>query len=206
MESELARVDCSPHAFEVAPRLLGLLLRHGDRVGRIVEVEAYGGADDPASHSFRGPYPRNAAMFGPPGRLYVYLSYGIHRCANVVCGQEGMPSAVLIRALEPVAGVSDMSIDRPRARRPVDLANGPGKLTAALGIELSHNGTDLFDQASRVTVEQDSTARALADSARHVAGPRIGITKAVERPWRFALSGNPHVSNPRRGLVATEGG
>ncbi|MEZ5226434.1 MAG: DNA-3-methyladenine glycosylase [Acidimicrobiales bacterium] len=117
-------IDLEHPAIEVAPMLLGLVLRCGERAGRIVEVEAYGGADDPASHAARGRTPRNATMFGPPGGLYVYLSYGIHCCANVVCGPEGQASAVLIRALEPIEGLAEMAVARPRAKRTVDYCNG----------------------------------------------------------------------------------
>ena len=191
---ELASVD----VVEVAPRLLGVLVRCGDRLGRIVEVEAYAGAEDPASHAFRGPTPRNEVMFGPPGHLYVYRSYGIHWCANVVCGPAGEASAVLLRAIEPEAGLEAMWADRPKARTEVDLGSGPGKLCAALGIDHRHNGADLFDPASPVRLEVDPAgADHGPDGAAVAVGPRVGITKAVDRPWRFALADNPHVSRPR---------
>ncbi len=118
---------------EVAPELLNKLIVHDRRVGRIVEVEAYRGADDPASHAFRGPTPRNEVMFGPAGRLYVYRSYGIHWCANVVCRTDGVAGAVLLRAVEPVRGLPAMRRDRPKAKDDADLGAGPGKLCAALG-------------------------------------------------------------------------
>ncbi|MGF1600167.1 MAG: DNA-3-methyladenine glycosylase [Acidimicrobiales bacterium] len=180
----------------VAPRLLGAALWCGQRAGLIVEVEAYEGPDDPASHAFRGPTPRNRVMFGPPGHLYVYRSYGIHWCANVVCGIEGTASAVLVRAVEPVAGVEAMWADRPKARVLSDLGSGPGKLCAALGIGGGHDGVDLVAAGSPVRLEPPAVpARSV------VTGPRIGISVAVDRPWRFALAGNPHVSRPRPPLT-----
>ncbi|MDH4364972.1 MAG: DNA-3-methyladenine glycosylase [Acidimicrobiia bacterium] len=180
---------------EIAPRLLGLFVVCGDRAGRIVEVEAYEGADDPASHAYRGPTPRNGVMFGPHGHLYVYRSYGMHWCANVVCGPTGEASAVLLRAVEPVAGIEAMWADRPRARRSSDLGSGPGKLCAALGIDGSHNGADLLDPLSPVRLARPPAGGAPGRAV--VAGPRIGISRAVERPWRYALAGNAHVSRPR---------
>lgn len=180
-------------ASEVAPRLLGARLHCGSRAGVIVEVEAYEGADDPASHAYRGRSGRNAVMFGPPGRLYVYRSYGIHWCANVVCGPDGQASAVLIRAVEPVVGVDAMWADRPRARALTDLGSGPGKLCAALGITGAHDGVDLLAPGAAVHLETGTEV----PGAEVVSGPRVGITRATERAWRFALAGNPHVSRPR---------
>ncbi|MEZ5408706.1 MAG: DNA-3-methyladenine glycosylase [Acidimicrobiales bacterium] len=183
---------------EIAPRLLGLLVLCGERAGRIVEVEAYEGADDPASHAYRGPTPRNGVMFGPPGHLYVYRSYGMHWCANVVCGPAGVASAVLLRAMEPVAGIEAMWADRPRARRVSDLGSGPGKLCAALGIHGDHDGADLLDPVSPVRLAGPAAPEpGVEPGPAVVAGPRVGITRAVERPWRYALAGNPHVSRPR---------
>ncbi len=189
-------IDLALPAHEVAPALLGLVLRCGERAGRIVEVEAYEAADDPASHAFRGPTPRTASMFGPPGLLYVYLSYGIHRCANIVCGPAGEGAAVLVRALEPLEGLTAMAIDRPRASKPVDYCNGPGKLTSALGIGLHHDGQNVLGTEADVRLELPSTNRHF----EIVSGPRVGITKAVERPWRFAIADDAHVSRPRRDL------
>ena len=165
----------------------------GDRAGTIVEVEAYEGADDAASHAHRGPTDRNRVMFGPPARLYVYRIYGIHWCANVVCGPEDSPGAVLIRAIEPVDGIDAMWADRPKATRPLDLGSGPGKLCAALGIDGTHNGVDLLDRSAPVRLGPGWTPA--RDAV--VAGPRIGISKATERPWRFAVAGNGNVSRPR---------
>jgi DNA-3-methyladenine glycosylase len=163
---------------EVAPQLLNKLLVHGDCVGRIVEVEAYR-EDDPASHTFRGMTPRNAVMFGPPGHLYVYFTYGIHHCANVVTGVEGVGSAVLLRAVEPVAGVEQMR-ERRGGRR--QLADGPAKLCQAFAIGPEHNGVDLL-HGTDIGLFDDGTAPPVLP----VAGPRIGISKAVDVPWRFRV-------------------
>lgn len=175
---------------EVAPRLLNTLLQVGGRVGRIVEVEAYGGKDDSASHAARGPTPRNATMFASAGRLYVYRSYGVHWCANVVTGTEGDASAVLVRAVEPVLGIELMWGDRPRARRHEDLTNGPGKLCAALGIGAADDGTDLFDLSAGVQLLEDGVQPPLSPEVTS----RVGISRAVDRLWRFSVPGNPWVS------------
>ena len=177
----------------VAPDLLGMVLACGDRAGRIVEVEAYGGADDPASHGHRGRTPRNEVMFGPPGHLYVYFSYGMHWCANVVCEPDGRCGAVLVRALAPLRGVDAMWADRPKARRARDLCSGPAKLTAALGITGDHNGADLLDPASPVNLHRRGT-----EPTGWVTSARIGISAAVERPWRWYTPGDPNVSRPPR--------
>lgn len=166
----------------VARALLGkVLLTDHDGVrtsGRIVETEAYT-ADDPASHSFGGRTARNSVMFGPAGRLYVYLSYGIHHCANVVTGDDGDGQAVLLRAVEPIAGVEAM-LER-RGRRP--LADGPGKLCQALGIDLTANGLDVTAAAAPIRIADDGTP----PPDDPLVGPRIGITRAVEVPWRWRL-------------------
>jgi len=174
---------------EVGPRLLGTLLVStvgGTRVsGRIVEVEAYR-QDDPASHSFRGPTDRNRVMFGPPGHLYVYLSYGVHRCANVVTGPAGAGQALLLRAVAPVEGRDTMR-ERRGGRRDAELADGPGKLCQAFGIELHHSGLDVCSSSSPIVLVDDGAGSAAP--AQVVTGPRIGITKAVDTPWRFRLRG-----------------
>lgn len=149
--------------------------------GRIVETEAYR-SDDPASHSFNGPTPRSAIMFGPPGHLYVYLSYGIHRCANVVVGADGDGQAVLLRAIVPLSGVELMRARRA-GRIDRELANGPGKLCAALGVDLHDNGADLLAPDAAIRILDDGTA----PPADPLIGPRVGITKAVEVPWRFRV-------------------
>jgi len=190
---ETARNWLSGPSTEVARRLLGKLLVAGSVCGRIVEVEAYAGPDDPASHAWRGRTPRNATMFGPAGHLYVYLSYGMHHCANVVAGVDGRAEAVLLRALAPVAGSDLMRTRRHRARRDVDLCNGPGKLCEALGIVRGHDGLDLLDAASPVRLGEDGTP----PPRRPVRSPRVGISRATDRPWRFSVPGDPHVSRPR---------
>lgn len=178
---------------DVAPELLNKLLAHDGRVGRIVEVEAYCGAEDPASHAYRGITPRNATMFGPAGHMYVYLSYGIHWCANVVVGQPGSAAAVLIRALVPLDGIEEMRAARARTVRDIDLANGPAKLCQALGIDRSHDGVDLTTAASAVRLLDDG----VAPPATPTAGPRVGISVAQDRPWRFSVPGDVHRSSPR---------
>lgn len=162
----------------VAPKLLGKLLVLGSCAGRIVEVEAYA-ADEPASHSFNGRTVRNAVMFGPPGHLYCYLSYGIHVCANVVTGSEGDGQAVLVRALDPVRGVEMMRLRRGAGR---PLADGPGKLCQALGIELGHDGLDVCSGGDPGLFDDG-----IAPPSDPVVGPRIGISKAVDLPWRWRV-------------------
>ena len=173
---------------EVARRLIGMTLLVGGIGGIIVETEAYDG-EDPASHSFSGPTPRNAVMFGPPGRAYVYLSYGIHWCLNFVCREAGHGAGVLIRALEPTAGVSTM-IDRRRQQDPRLLCAGPGRLGQALAITRELNGKSIHAAPFSLTAASTRT--------RVVCGPRIGISKAVERPWRFGLAGSRYLSRPFR--------
>lgn len=162
--------------------LLGrrLASRVGDElvIATIVEVEAYGGGDDPASHAVRGETPRNRSMFGPPGTLYVYRSYGVHWCVNVVTGSAGDPSAVLFRAALVVEG---REIAARRRRRSDHLADGPGKLAQALGVTAVHDGTSVFDGPIRIDGE--------ASEAVVVATPRVGISRAVDWPWRFTLGG-----------------
>lgn len=170
------RARLAGDAVEVAPTLLNLLLVHGPCVGRIVEVEAYR-EDDPASHSHCGRTGRNASMFARPGTLYVYLIYGIHHCANVVTGAEGDGAAVLIRAIDPVSGIDEM-IRRRSGRTPI--ASGPGMVCQAFGIERADDGVDLCD-GTGIGLFDDGTPPPAAPSV----GPRIGLSKAVERPWRW---------------------
>ena len=173
---------------EIAPELIGATFLVDGVGGVIVEVEAYD-QEDPASHGFRGPTPRNAAMFGPPGHAYVYRSYGIHWCVNLVCDVEGRAEAALIRALEPTHGLDTM-----RARRGVDdvraLCSGPGKLCQALGITGEHDGLAL----DRAPFE----LHARASEHESLTGPRIGITRGAELPWRYALAGSRYLSRPLR--------
>jgi len=156
--------------------------------GTIVEVEAYD-QEDPASHGYAGRTARNASMFGPPGRAYVYRSYGIHWCLNLVCGEEGTAEAVLVRALEPTDGLDEM-----RARRGLEdrrlLCSGPGRLCQALGVTRDHDGLPL----DRPPFE----LRSPRGEVDLVVGPRIGITKAVEHQWRYGLAGSPYLSRPIR--------
>jgi len=171
---------------EVAPDLLNKLLVRDGRAGRIVEVEAYAGALDPASHAYRGQTARNAAMFGPPGRLYVYFTYGMHFCANVVCGVEGEASAVLLRALHPERGLEEMRAARaPAARLDRDLCSGPGKLCQALGLDRSFDGADLVAGDLGVFVVDDGTPPPVAPG---VSG-RVGLSVAADVPWRFYVAG-----------------
>jgi DNA-3-methyladenine glycosylase len=169
---------------DVAPLLLGATLRHGGVTIRITEVEAYDGANDPGSHAFRGPTRRNEVMFGPAGHLYTYFTYGMHHCANVVCGPEGVASAVLLRAGEVVEG-----LEAARARRgrspDRDLARGPARLCSALGLDLTHNGLDL--DGALVLGEP-------VEPAAISTGPRVGLRLAADRPWRFWITGEPSVS------------
>lgn len=177
---------------DLAPNLLNKVLVHGDRAGRIVEVEAYRGEADPASHAYRGPSPRNQVMFGPPGHLYVYFTYGMHWCANVVATEPGVAGAVLLRAIAPLWGIEAMRAARPAARREVDLGNGPAKLCQALGIGAGFDGADLVSADRGVAVLDDGTA----PPVRPMTGPRVGISVATELPWRFSVPHEPHRSRP----------
>ncbi|MBL7549129.1 DNA-3-methyladenine glycosylase [Frankia sp. AgB1.9] len=172
----------------VARDLLGATVRHGPVCVRLTEVEAYTGPDDPASHAARGPTPRSAVMFGPPGHAYVYFVYGMHWCLNIVCGPAGTPSAVLVRAGEVVAGVD---LARARAPRLVDrdLARGPGRLARTLGADGSLTGSPVIGGGPLV-VERGTQV----DDTQVCTGPRIGLRVAVERPWRFWVAGDPTVS------------
>ncbi len=218
-----ARTDLQAGALEVAPRLLGAVLVHEttDRAGapgrvavRVTEVEAYAGAGDPGSHGFRGPTPRTQVMFGPPGHLYVYFTYGMHWCANVVCGPDGVCSAVLLRAGEVIEGVQQARRRRVSPQgvlpREVDLARGPARLARALGLDGGHNGVDLFAggplrlERTRAPIRQDDVRT----------GGRVGLTgqggDPTVFPWRFWLDGEPTVSpyrpgRPRRRRAASGG-
>jgi DNA-3-methyladenine glycosylase len=174
---------------EVARDLIGCVVEHEGTSGRIVETEAYH-ESEPACHAFVGVTRRTRTLFGEPGTAYVYRSYGIHSLLNAVCEPVGVGAAVLIRALEPLAGTEAMRARRGEQLADDRLCSGPGKLTQALGIELSENGTSLLDGPV-------SIRRGDLGPTRVVAGERIGITKAVDLRWRFALAGNRHVSRPR---------
>jgi DNA-3-methyladenine glycosylase len=177
---------------DVALDLLNKVLVHGGRSGRIVEVEAYCGTEDAGAHSYRGQTARTRTMFGPPGGLYVYFTYGMHWCANAVCGDDGEGTAVLLRALAPVAGLDDMWRARPRARRERDLASGPAKLCQALGIDGSFDGADLVDNDRKVAIYDDG----VAPPAHPGVSPRIGISVALDEPWRWYVPGDPNLSRP----------
>jgi DNA-3-methyladenine glycosylase len=190
--AELADAD----PLTAAGRILGATLTVEDVAVRIVEVEAYGSEPDgpwpdPAAHSFRGPTARTAVLFGPAGSLYVHRSYGMHTCLNVTCGPDGVAGAVLIRSGEVILGEDAASARRPAARRPHDLARGPGNLGSALGITLGDYGSHLFDPDSRVRLR-------LAPTATWASGPRIGVSTAPDRPWRLWLPESSAVSTYRR--------
>jgi DNA-3-methyladenine glycosylase len=181
---------------KAAHRLLGATLIGRGVSAMIVEVEAYGGVPDgpwpdAAAHSYRGVTVRNAVMFGPPGRLYAYLSHGIHVCANVVCATDGLAAAVLLRAAAVESGRDVAQARRGASIRYPGLARGPGNLCAALGITLADNGIDLFDANSPVRLQ-------LNDAIEAASGPRVGVSQAADRPWRLWLSGRPEVSAYRR--------
>ncbi|MBO0715174.1 MAG: DNA-3-methyladenine glycosylase [Acidimicrobiales bacterium] len=180
-------------SLEVAPELLNKVLVAGERALRIVEVEAYRGQEDPASHAYRGPTRRNATMFGRPGLLYVYRSYGLHFCANVVCGTEGVAVAVLLRAGAPVWGLPALRAARPTARTDTDLARGPGRLCQALGIDLSYDGADLTGSDGRLRLAEGGWPV----PSRLERGPRVGVSAAADRHWRWWIAGDPHVSRAR---------
>jgi DNA-3-methyladenine glycosylase len=182
---------------DVAPDLLGRVLvrrlEGGTRLAaRIVETEAYQ-QDDPASHSFRGRTPRNGVMFGPAGYLYVYFTYGMHHCMNVVTGADGVGSAVLLRAAEPLEGLDEMA--RLRGHRPArELCSGPARLCAAFGVDRSHDGTDLVAAGSMWVEPGDG-----GGAGPVTAGVRVGISAGLDRAWRFSIEGDPWVSRGRPG-------
>jgi DNA-3-methyladenine glycosylase len=200
----LERVVLEPDAVRVAPGLLGAVVLHETPDGvvavRLTEVEAYAGTRDPGSHAFRGPTPRTRIMFGTAGHLYVYFTYGMHWCANVVCGPQGEASAVLLRAGEVVAGEALARSRRPAARKDVDLARGPARLAAALGLGKSDNGADLCAPDARIRLE---TGEGGPLPTVHV-GPRVGVAgdggDGTVFPWRFWLAGDPTVSTYRPGV------
>lgn len=176
----------------MAPELLGKVLVLGACAGRIVEVEAYAGAEDPASHAYRGPTRRNATMFGRPGHLYVYFTYGMHWCANAVTGPAGAGHAVLLRALAPLAGQDVMAHRRRAARRSRDLCSGPARLCQALGITGDLDGSDLTRRGRDVPWIGDDGE----EPPPMGVSPRIGLTKGVERAWRWYVVGDPNLSRP----------
>jgi DNA-3-methyladenine glycosylase len=174
---------------QVARDLIGCVVEHAGTSGMIVETEAYHHSE-PACHAFVGLTERTKTLFGAPGNAYVYRSYGIHALLNAVCEIEGVGAAVLIRALQPLAGVEQMR-SRRGLQSELELCSGPGKLTQALGVELRENGSSLSDGPIAIYRRQAGMKAQIA------CGPRIGITKAVELRWRFCLAGSPYVSRPR---------
>jgi DNA-3-methyladenine glycosylase len=211
----ITRGALSGAVLEVAAGLLGATLVHDTEAGRVAvrltEVEAYHGALDPGSHAFRGRTPRTEVMFGPAGHLYVYFSYGMHWCANVVCGPDGEAAAVLLRAGEVAAGVDLARARRLACRRDVDLARGPARLATALALDGAANGADLCARAATIWLEPAATA---VPDGRLRCGPRVGVSgpggDPAAFPWRFWLAGEPTVSGyrpgkPRGGRVSSGG-
>jgi len=184
----LPRAFYARPAVEVARDCLGKILVHGKSAGRIVEVEAYLGVDDRAAHAWRGLTDRTRVIFGQPGHAYVYFIYGMYECLNFVAEPAGKAGSVLIRALEPVAGIATMRRRRPTAKRQEDLANGPGKLTLAMGITRNLNGADLTASALQVRRLLDEPAIEILTT------PRIGITHCADWPLRFVIAGNRFAS------------
>lgn len=198
--------DLSVDVLEAAPRLLGAELVADTPAGevrvRVVEVEAYRGADDPGSHCYRGKTPRNAVMWGPAGHLYVYFVYGMHFCANVVCLTEGEAGAVLVRAGEVISDVGLAHARRPTARgRDAELAKGPARLCALLGLGREHNGVDVLSASSPVRLE---TGRRVPDAEVRT-GPRVGVAAGQERPWRFWVAGSRVVTPYKAGRARPDG-
>lgn len=180
--------------------LLGATLTHDGVTVRITEVEAYAGDRDPASHAYRGRTARTAVMFGPPGRLYVYFSYGMHHAANIVCGPDGTASGALLRSGEVVEGLELARVRRGPRIRDRDLARGPGRLAQALGLTLADGGTDVFGSGP---------VRLVLDAypvARWVRGPRVGVSLAADVPWRFWVADDPYVSSYQRSPRAPAAG
>lgn len=197
-------IDLAQRALQVAPQLLGGVIGHGAVSIMITEVEAYEGVDDPASHAWRGPTPRTEVMFGPPGHVYVYLSHGLHHAMNLVCGPDGTASAVLLRAGRVVSGLA-----QARQRRPgvadERLARGPGNLTRALGVDRTADGTALRVRVGSVgagTVDEPRATPGSATGLEVARGPRVGVSRAVDRPWRFWWRDDPTVSAYRLGARA----
>jgi len=176
---------------EVAPELLNKVLVSADgRRARIVETEAYCGDVDAAAHTYRGKTARNAVMFGPPGHMYVYFTYGMHYCCNTVCGEDGVGVGVLLRAAEPIAGLDLMRAARPAAKRDRDLCSGPGRLCQAFGIDRRLDGADLVTAVEGMTIVDDG----VPPPVDPIVGPRIGIRHAADAPWRWHVPDHVHVS------------
>lgn len=185
---------------DVAPRLLGATLSHAGVTVRLTEVEAYAGERDPASHAYRGRTLRNAVMFGPPGHLYVYVSYGIHHACNVVCDADGTGSGALIRSGEVVDGLELAQRRRGERIQERDLARGPGRLAQALALTLANGGADVFGDGPVRLVLDAYPVPAVAT------GPRVGVSAAADVPWRFWIAQDPYVSDYKRSPRAPEAG
>ena len=196
---QLTEQELSVDPIDAARLLLGCVLESTTPEGvvavRIVEVEAYRGEDDPASHCYRGKTPRNEVMFGPAGHLYVYFVYGMHFCANVTAATDGVAGAVLIRAGEVVEGSELAHVRRPSARSHAELAKGPARLTGVLGLDRTHNGTDLTSGNAEVRLYAGDPV----PESQVQTGPRVGVAVAMEVPWRFWIDGSCAVSTYRRG-------
>ena len=197
--SDSARSRLAVSSLDAAPLLLGALLTHTGEEGtvtvRITEVEAYLGNDDPGSHAFRGRTPRNATLYGPPGHLYVYFTYGMHYCANVVCGVDGQAAGLLLRAGEIVQGVPAARARRRRPKTDLDLARGPARLAQALGLDRRFDGADVFEDPLRLDLPGEPVA-----AGHYTTGPRVGLSGpggTADYPWRFWLPGEPTVSRYR---------
>jgi DNA-3-methyladenine glycosylase len=197
----LPRAFYARDALEVAEDLIGCLFvvdGPNGRVGiRLVEVEAYRGSIDPGSHGYRGMTPRTTVMFGPPGHLYVYFTYGMHWCANAVCGPSGQAAAVLLRAGEPVEGLEIMRERRPAIRDDRLLAAGPARLTQAMGIDGSHNGASLLRGGVMWCAEDEATDRYRGAEVARTRRIGIAVGKGDDLPWRFVIPGNPYASRRR---------
>jgi DNA-3-methyladenine glycosylase len=193
---QITRDELAIDPVDAAKLLLGSVLEAETPQGsvrvRLVEVEAYRGGDDPASHCYRGRTPRNDVMFGPAGHLYVYFVYGMHFCANIVCLTDGVPGAVLLRAGEVIEGIDLARSRRPAARSDAELAKGPARLTSVLGIDRAQNGIDLTDPAASIRLYAGEPAEEI------LSGPRVGVAVAMDVPWRFWVE-SPAVSMYRRG-------
>jgi DNA-3-methyladenine glycosylase len=192
MPAQVRRTLLAGPVLDVAPRLLGMVLRRTTDEGtvavRLTEVEAYDGGNDPGSHAYRGETPRTSVMFGPPGHLYVYFTYGMHFCMNVVAGPDGTPSAVLLRAGEVIEGL-ELARERRAAKADRDLARGPARMCVALGIARESNGVDLLARGSAVQLLPGP-----GFDGEPATGPRVGLREAPDWPWRFWIPGDPTVS------------
>jgi DNA-3-methyladenine glycosylase len=192
MARRLRRAFYRRDSLEVAPDLLGKVLVSGALSARIVEVEAYHGPQDPGSHAYRGMTKRNATMFGPAGGLYVYFTYGMHWCANAVCGDDGEAVAVLLRAAEPLTGLDVMRSRRPAARTDRDLCRGPARLCQAFGVDGTFDGADLTTADHAITIVDDGTPPPPDPAVT----TRIGLSAGAEHPWRWCVPGSRYLSRP----------